>query len=109
VDRLNQKTHADADCDFDRNNFQNWKLLRSKSQWLNSPASSENYTIPQLKAIVHFKKRKGDAAVPTLKGTLKQRYDETNDRPDLTLIQFLADRGYNGDDVDHIVSEFSLA
>jgi hypothetical protein len=33
---------------------------------------------------------------------------ETNDRPDLTLMHFLADRGYDGDDVDHIVSEFSV-
>jgi hypothetical protein len=75
----------------------------------NSPKSPENYNIADLKAIVHFKKRKGDAAVPSLKPLLKQRYDETHERLDLTLVQFLADRGYDGDDVDQIVSEFSLA
>ena len=52
--------------------------------------------------------RKGDAAVPSLKAQLKQRYGETKDRPELTLKQFLADRGYDGDDVDRIVSEFSV-
>jgi hypothetical protein len=74
----------------------------------NSPTTSENYNISELKAIVHFKKRKGDAAVPSLKAQLKQRYDETKDRPELTLKQFLSDRGYDGDDVDRIVSEFSV-
>jgi hypothetical protein len=53
VDGLHQKTHADADanCDFNRNNA------------------------TDLKAIVHFKKRKGDAAVPSLRSHLKQRFD----------------------------------
>jgi hypothetical protein len=126
VEELNQKTHtdADADCDFDINKEREKtdercqvvtnvivefnQRKRDYDNVFNSPTTSENYNISELKAIVHFKNRKGDAAVPSLKAQLKQRYDETKDRPELTLKQFLSDRGYDGDDVDRIVSEFSV-
>jgi hypothetical protein len=126
VEELNQKTHtdADADCDFDINKEREKtdercqvvtnvivefnQRKRDYDNVFNSPTTSENYNISELKAIVHFKNRKGDAAVPSLKAQLKQRYDETKDRPELILKQFLSDRGYDGDDVDRIVSEFSV-
>ena len=56
-----------------------------------------------LKAIIHFKKRKGDPAVPSKVPQLKARYEETKDRPDLTLKTYLADRGYEHNDVDRIL------
>ena len=126
MEELNQKTHtdADADCDFDINKEREKtdercqvvtnvivefnQRKRDYDNVFNSPTTSENYNISELKAIVHFKNRRGDAAVPSLKAQLKQRYDETKDRPELTLKQFLSDRGYDGDDVDRIVSEFSV-
>jgi hypothetical protein len=49
--------------------------------------------IAELKAVVKWKKRKGDAAIPSTKSLLLQRYVETINRPDLTLAQFLEDSG----------------
>ena len=57
--------------------------------------------------MIHFKKRKGDAAVPSLLIDLKDRFLETYQRPDLTLMEHLADRGYQGEDVDRIVALFA--
>jgi hypothetical protein len=80
-----------------------YQRKRDYDKVLNLPKSPESYNAAALKAIIHYKKRRGgNAAVPTLKTLLKKRYDETNDRPDLTLKHFLADRGYDGDDVDHM-------
>jgi hypothetical protein len=51
----------------------------------------------------------GDPAVPSLVSKLRERYEETKGRPDLTLLQYLADRGgYEGHDVDCAVSEMSI-
>jgi hypothetical protein len=63
----------------------------------------ENYVAADFKAIVHYKKRKGDAAVPSNVPQLKARYGETKDRPDLILKTYLANRGYEGDDVEQIL------
>ena len=49
--------------------------------------------------MINYKKRKGDAAVPSTISQLRERYEETKDRPDLTLKSYLADRGYEGEDV----------
>jgi hypothetical protein len=47
--------------------------------------------------------------VPSL---LSKRYEETKDYPDLSLKQYLADQGYEGDDVDcvtpKVTSEISM-
>ena len=43
--------------------------------------------IAELKAVVKWKKRKGDAAIPSTKCLLLQRYVERINRPDLTLAQ----------------------
>jgi hypothetical protein len=50
----------------------------------------------ELKAVVKWKKRKGDAAIPSTKPPLLQRYLETIQRPDLTLAQFLEETGMQG-------------
>jgi hypothetical protein len=52
--------------------------------------------ISELKAVVKWKKRKGDNAIPSTKTLLLQRYLETIDRRDLTLAQFLDDNGMQG-------------
>ncbi len=46
-----------------------------------------------LKALVKWKKRKGDEAIPSTKPLLLVRYAETIDRSDLTLAQFLEENG----------------
>jgi hypothetical protein len=47
----------------------------------------------KLKAVVKWKKRKGDAAIPSTKSLLLQRYLVTIQRIDLTLEQFLEESG----------------
>jgi len=47
----------------------------------------------ELKAIVKWKKRKGDGAIPSSKALLLKRYLETMSRSDLTLAQFLEENG----------------
>jgi hypothetical protein len=69
----------------------------------NSPKTPDQYVAADLKAIIHFKKRKGDSAVPSGIGKLRERFHETKDRHDFTLKQFLSDRGYEGDDVNRIL------
>jgi hypothetical protein len=49
--------------------------------------------IAELKAVVKWKKRKGDKAIPSTKALLLQRYNETIERTDLTLTQFLEETG----------------
>jgi hypothetical protein len=55
------------------------------------------------KAIIHYKKRKVNTAVPSNVPQLKAQYGETKDRPGLTSKTYLADRGYQGDDVELIL------
>jgi hypothetical protein len=43
--------------------------------------------------------------VPSLVSKLREHYEEMKGRPDLTLLQYLADRGYEGDGVDRVVSD----
>jgi hypothetical protein len=47
----------------------------------------------ELKAVVKWKKRKGDNAIPSTKTLLLERYLETIECPDLTLAQFLEETG----------------
>jgi hypothetical protein len=49
--------------------------------------------IAELKAVVKWKKRKGDNAIPSTKTLLLDRYLETIKRPDLSLAQFLEETG----------------
>jgi hypothetical protein len=69
----------------------------------NSPKTADNYVGSDFKAIIHYKKRKGDPAVPSNVPQLRARYEETKDRTDLTLETYLADRGYEGEDVDRVL------
>ena len=52
--------------------------------------------IAELKAVVKWKKRKGDNAIPSTKTLLLVRYMETVGRIDLTLAQFLEENGVQG-------------
>jgi hypothetical protein len=47
----------------------------------------------EIKALVKWKKRKGDDAIPSTKSLLLQRYRETMERRDQTLAQFLEENG----------------
>jgi hypothetical protein len=47
----------------------------------------------ELKAVVKWKKRKGDDAIPSTKPLLLQRYSETMERMDQTLAQYLEENG----------------
>ena len=51
---------------------------------------------PDLKAVVKWKKRKGDSAIPSTKALLLQRYAETVEQSDLTLEQFLEESCVQG-------------
>jgi hypothetical protein len=63
----------------------------------------DNCVAADFKAIIHYKKRKGNAAVPSNVPQLKAQYGETKDPPDLTMKTYLADRGYKGDNVEQIL------
>jgi hypothetical protein len=76
------------------------KRTKEYEQVINSPKTEEEYVGARLKAVVHQKKQKSDPAVPSLVSKLKEHYEETKGRPDLTLLQYLAARGYEGKDVD---------
>ena len=52
--------------------------------------------IAELKAVVKWKKRKGDNAIPSMKMLLLQRYLETVGWTNLTLAQFLEENGVQG-------------
>jgi hypothetical protein len=71
----------------------------------NSPKQETDYTVADYKAIIHFKKRKGDVAVPSKAIELKIRYDVVKDRPDMHLREFLLDRGYVRECVDTILND----
>ena len=80
------------------------KRTKEYEQVINSQKTEEEYAGAGFKAIVNQKKR-DNPDVPSLASKLRERYDETKGRPDLTLLQYLADRGNEGDDVDRVVSE----
>jgi hypothetical protein len=80
------------------------KRTKEYEHVINSQKTGEEYAGAGFKAIVNQKKR-GNPDVPSLASKLRERYDETKGRPDLTLLQYLADGGYEGDDVDRVVSE----
>jgi hypothetical protein len=81
------------------------KQGKEYEQVINSQKTESEYVGADFKAIVHHKKRKGDPAVPSVVSKLRERYEETKGRPEMTLKEYLADRGYDGDDVDRVISE----
>jgi hypothetical protein len=64
----------------------------------NSPKTADNYVGSDFKVIIHYKKRKGDPAVPLNVLQLRAQYEEKKDHANLTLEMYLADRGYKGED-----------
>jgi hypothetical protein len=89
-----------------RNAFEEFtKRGKEYEQVINSQKTELEYVGADFKAIVHHKKRKGDPALPSLVSKLRERYEETKGRPEMTLKEYLADRGYDGNDVDRVISE----
>ena len=78
------------------NEYNNRKLAYDAV--ISSNVVEEKYKGEQYKAIIHFKKRKADKAVPQRLADLKQRYHEIKGRDILTLRQFLTDRGMDNDE-----------
>ena len=50
----------------------------------------------QLKAVVTFKKRKGDRAIPAKKEHILERYLDTHERTDLSMEKWLSENGKKG-------------
>ena len=65
---------------------------------MNGNVTKQRYKAEHYKAIIHFKKKKADKAVPQLISQLKQRYRDIKDRTIFTLQEFLTDRGLDKDD-----------
>ena len=57
-------------------------------------------TNKQLLAVIKFKKRKIDQAIPTVKKLLIERYNSTYKRCDMTFNESLSEYGYNKYDVN---------
>ena len=49
----------------------------------------------ELKAVIHYKKRKGDKAVPMTKSEMRTRYNKMIDRNEQTMATYLLDAGYS--------------
>ena len=58
----------------------------------------KDYGVAEYKALIHFKKRKSDAAVPAGKTALARRYEDTKGRIAFTMQEYLTDRGYDKDE-----------
>ena len=58
-----------------------------------SVLQESEYKGKQFKAVIYWKKRDGDKAVPSKVADLKMRYEETKNRDDLDLHAYLTDRG----------------
>ena len=56
----------------------------------------DKMSVRDLKAIVRYKKRKGDGAIPATKPLLLERYEASVGREDQTRAQFIADRVVEG-------------
>ena len=54
----------------------------------------KSLTVSELKAIIHWEKRKADKSVPSGKPALQERYTNTIIRADIPLDIFLTDSGY---------------
>jgi hypothetical protein len=81
------------------------KQAKEYKHVIGSLKTDEEYVEANLKANVHHKEQKGNPAVPSLISKLRECYEETKGCPHLSLQQYLADQGYEGSNVDHVVSE----
>ena len=69
----------------------------------NGNVTEINYKSKDFKAVVNWKKRSGDKAVPTKALDLKTRYHEVKNRCDITVREYLTERGYTGDEYDTVI------
>ena len=61
---------------------------------IDSNIKESKYTAKQKKAAIQFKKLKTDKAVPSRAAEITTRFNETKDRPVMTVRQYLTDLGY---------------
>ena len=64
---------------------------------IDSSIEEIKYTAKQKKAAIQFKKLKTDKAVPLRAAGITARFNETKDRPVMTVRQYLTDLGYYTD------------
>ena len=69
-----------------------WKATALKILAMKKPIAALG--VKELKAIVHYKKRKCDGSVPTSKKDLVGRYEDICCRADQTLETYLSSIGY---------------
>ena len=87
--------------------YQNRK--RDYEQVQNSGKDEKEYTCGDLKALIHFKKRKTDGAVPTTLPALKVRYERVRERTILTLKDYMVkERNFTDEEVDRVIEENSI-
>ena len=87
--RKNKNNLIKANKEFDT--YQSAALLA-----MSNKKSPDKMSVKDLKAIVRYKKRKGDAAIPATKLLLLERYEASVGREDQTRAQFIADRVVEG-------------
>ena len=69
----------------------------------NGSVTESSYKSKEFKAVVNWKKRSGDKAVPTKALDLKHRYHEVKNRSNITVREYLTQREYTGDEYDTVV------
>ena len=57
----------------------------------------------EFKTVVNCRKRSGDKAVPTKAFYLKNRYHEVKNRSDITVREYLTQRGYTSNEYDTVI------
>jgi len=58
----------------------------------------KDYKGKEYKICINWKRRDGDKAMPKKVVDLEKRFKETKDRSDITLMEFLSDRGFTKED-----------
>ena len=76
-----------ADRDYNKRKDEYAELIQSK-------LDAKNYKGKHYKIFVRWKKREEDKAVPTRVSDLKERFEQTKNRNDLTIEEYLKDRGF---------------
>ena len=69
----------------------------------NGNVTESNYKSKEFKTVINWKKRSGNKYVPTKAFDLKNRYYEVKDRSDITIREYLTQRGYTGNEYDSVI------
>ena len=73
--------------DFNRRRDDYLDLIQSK-------LDAKDYKGKHYKTVVKWKKREKDKAVPTKVSELRERFEQTKDRTNLTIMEYFEDRGF---------------